>query len=448
MNTFNSFLQEATRLTTLKIIARECKNNKMANSDTLNVIIEEFYDEYKNIDNSGKIIFNIWSNTINKTTKPRNIAGISRTWLKMFELTDKLLKALYSNENTNEVVVSSYRKVVRDKYGDDSEIYKQSIYKMGVTQARSIERKKEYEAKVSERGATRRNLKPIYDDQIYDIIDKTINSDNPIEKLIAVLLTTGSRQIEVLKISKYEEVKEVKDDDDIEYIKITGIAKDKAKQGFENKVIFRPLFGVTAKQIIDSVKFIRQNLVIPNDNRAITSKFNNRINKKVKKYFEGYDYITAHKLRYIAPQMAYLLYGKGSVENVFVQSYLGHQDGSTSRSYQAVNVQIRNLNNNVNNEEIKQLKSQINKLNIKEVQHNKIHKQLKNEITDIKNPNNGLPEYNKFKNPKIRGFNFKKLLTNLIKYLIENDIYFTQRMLRRYGYGGRVINELYKELEL
>lgn len=449
MNQYAQMLKDATTPRNLKLTSSEAnKNKKDRDSPFLNEIMLEYYPDI-DTGNSKDRLFKIWSRTIDKAPKTsRGVAGqISRSWIKIFEGTDKLIKAIYNNENTSEKIISEFRKILRDKYGDKNPIYIQSIYKMGVSQERSVQRKAEYQAKVATKGSVRRTLKPIYDDQIYDIINKTINSEDPIERVLAVALSTGSRQIEIFKVSKYEIVPDRKEDDP-EFIKITGIAKDRARQGYENKVIYRPLFSnITGKQIIEAVDYIRTKLVIPDDNKAITSKFNKRVNAKVKTYFEGYDYITAHKMRYIFPQLAYLLYGKGSVENQYVAEVLGHQDSNTAKSYQSINVQIRNLNSDVNNEEVAKLKSEVNKLNIINVQNDKIHKILKSKIDNTNNPDN-LPEYEKYKNTKARDGRVFDRLAELVRYLKANKVYITRSKLRKYGYGSKVIGLVYDEFKL
>ena len=51
---------------------------------------------------------------------------------------------------------------------------------------------------------TRKQQTPYFDDEIYKIIDENINSANPLEQVVAVMLATGSRFIEVIQVSEYK----------------------------------------------------------------------------------------------------------------------------------------------------------------------------------------------------------------------------------------------------
>ena len=418
------------------------KKKKDIKSETLNEILHDEYPEYANDDNTQRVLFSIWSNIIKNAAGERSAAqGISRAWIKLYTALDKVIKALYQNENTSENTFTKYRKVVRDKYGNESQIYIKSTHILGVSRERALERREEYQNKVSEKGLNRRKLPPIYDDEIYAAIDAGINSSDPLEKAIAVMLNTGSRQIEVLKVSTYSETK-----DNPSFITVKGIAKDRSKKGYENKVVIRPLINLNAEQVVNAVKYVRDNLNLQGDNDAISSRYNQTINKRMKRLFPTHPELTAHKCRYIAGQMAYLLHGGGGTENAYIQQYLGHEEGTTSRTYQSINVRLRH-----EVEIPEDIKLKISKLTIDDEKNMLEHKEIKEAINQIKAKKIKIVkpdvDYPQFINPRSHLGDVQKIkiLTALMKKAKADGVILSQADLKkRYGYGSSILTLFWK----
>lgn len=421
-------------------IQSEAKQTK-GKSETLNEILGDNYEEYSGIQNTKNLLMKIWKDIVKNASQGREVGGITRIWLRLFEALDKVIKTLYQNENTSENVFVEFRKPIRQKYGDNSQIYIKSTHILGVSRERALERREEYQNKVAEKGLNRRNQQPIYDDEIYTAIDVGINSSDPLEKAIAVMLNTGSRQIEVLKVSTYSEVK-----DNPSFVNVKGIAKDRSKRGYENKVVIRPLINLTAEQVINAVKYIRENLNLEGDNDAISSRYNQTLNKRMKKLFPNHKDLTAHKCRYIAGQMAYLLYGQGGTENSYIQQYLGHEDGSTSRTYQSINVRLRHEVDIPDD-----IKLKLSKLSINDEKNMDEHKLFQDAINKIKardikitRPN---VEYPEFINPRSHLGDVQKIkiLTALMKKAKADGIILSQADLKkRYGYGSSILTLFWK----
>lgn len=426
----------------MKKIRSEVKSSKgSVYSVTLNDILAVNYPQVDNeFTNSRKQLFTLWKPVIEQAAGARD-GKITRTWIDVYAALDRIIKVLYPLENTSEAIFTQFRKPIRDKYGDSSEIYKQSIYKMGVSKERSIQRKEEYQNKVMEKGLNRQDLKPFYDDEIYNAIDQGSNSTNPIENIIAVMLTTGSRLIEVLKVSTFNET------DKPNFIKITGIAKDKARKGYENKVIIRPLIRLTAKEIVELVKKIRDQLNVAGDNNAVSDRYNSQVNRIVKKIFPDQS-PTSHKLRYIAANMAYILYGKGGTANIYIQGFLGHESGETSRTYQSINVQLRK---EVSAPRI-DTQARLNNLEHEITKNEKDHKQIKQEIAHIENPAVvekaiELPLYPNCVNPRGKTTKAAKFeLLGKLKQLAATDgrTISTRQLKSQYHYGSNLITEFNK----
>lgn len=323
------------KINLIKLESKEHKNN----SPILNSIISQSLKKYNNQDignlpqTSKQNLICMWNSVIENAPIDYNKI-ISKIWIKLFTILDKIIKLLYPNENTSENIFSQFRKSIKNKYTVEHPLYHLSVNMLGVDQKRSIEKKNEYKNKINDSNLNRRNLKPIYNYEVIDAINKGIDSSDPFKKIIALMLSTGCRQIEILKISSFSE-NPLND----KLIIIRGLAKN--KNGFDTQ-IERPLIELNAKQVIDGVKYIRDNLNIESlkdkNNNEITSKFNRSLNNTIKLLFPNHPELNVHKCRYIAGQMAYLLYGKDGVENTYIQKYLGHVDGNTTRTYQSINV--------------------------------------------------------------------------------------------------------------
>lgn len=423
INTFKNGLTPAN----VKKIQREVVLGRgQIISNTLNSIIAAQYPDVLLDSSSKKILLKIYNDIISKAQQPRE-GGISRQWIALLETVDRVVKLLYTNEGSMEKVLTEFRRPLKVKYGINSEIYKQSIYKTGISRARSIQKRQEYQDKVSAKNIRRSELQPFYDDEIYRVIDDMAASPNSLNNVIAVLLATGSRFIEVLKVSQYSET------DKANYIKIKGIAKDRNDAGYENKIVIRPLNRLNSKQVIELVQKIRAELNLEGENRNISDRYNTQANRIVKNLFEGRP-ITLHKLRYISSNLAYLTYGKGAVENTYIQQYLGHTSGDTTRTYQSINVKLRNApKTNIEAE------AKISELIDDQKRNQAEHKELREQINNF----NRDRIYTEYINPKHRLSEEQKLekLRALWDRARRDNVNLTYAMLKRdYHYGTRIIS--------
>lgn len=327
----------------------ETKNPNTA--DYINALKDNFPNQTKQGIN---LLKSVWDEVI-------RIAPLkySRNWNRLFEALDKALKNIYPNENTMEKNLSAFRKPLRHERFD-KEIYKNSIYKMGITRERSIQKKEEYKNKVKVRNAGRKDLPVIYVEDILELINKLIQSSNVYDLVLAVELATGSRSIEVLSVSQYERTP------DSSEIKVIGLAKDKGNNNLQNVHLIRNLNGLNSKQVIDAVAKIRNELKFNNlTNQEISDKSNKILNRKFKKLMvevlpKNKEYarkLTAHKTRYIAGNVSYLLYGEP--RDIPYESYLqeqyGHLSGESTKSYLGINIKMRKKSLKVDDELIKKV---------------------------------------------------------------------------------------------
>jgi len=401
-------------------------------SSTLNEIIRKNYSEF-NFTITKKNLLGIWRSIISKAQNPRE-GSISRSWIRLFETLDKVLKLLYHNKSTLEKVLTEFRRSVKEKYGSESEVYKQSIYKTGISKEESIRKRQNYADKITALNINRGELPIFYDDEIYKVIDEYKNKAG-LNKVIAVALATGSRIIEILKVSEYFET------DKENYIRVKGVAKDKSDNEInKDKTIIKPLNRLTSKELIDLVKTIRQDLNTAGSNKEVSGRYNTAINKIVKSLFKE-RLITSHKLRYIASNLAYLVYGNNSVENTWIQQYLGHTSGDTTRTYQNINVKLRHTIKTSN----KEAEAKISELLEAKKQNEEEHKQLKEQINLLQNKK----FYSEYINVRQRTKEQKlQKLKELYEKAKQNNIYLTYRVLKsQYGYGSAILDDFYKKLK-
>jgi hypothetical protein len=417
-------------------IKTEVEGQKIKNSQTLNAALKKEYTNFPKTLNSKTLLLRIWNFTITGTGIPRE-GTISRIWLRLYKALDRIIKALYSNENTMEGTCTEFRKVVRTKFGDTSEIYKQSIYNLGVSQERSKERKQEYADKVKVRNASRGTLQPIYVEDVRKVIQKLKQSPDPYEKSIAVLLATGSRSIELFKVSKYYEVK-----DDPTKITVKGIAKDKGNNNLDNVVLTRNLVGLNGREVVEIVHDIRDELNLKGTNSKISSLTNTALNKAFKANIQPLapEYpMSSHKSRYIAGNISYLIYGKPAKipYESYLQEQYGHLSGESTKSYLGINIQFRSKLiakapddlKILFEREIKELKEQIN--------------------TNCPDRSQSVVDLDKFKNSHRRTLqNADKIqaVVEALKVLKEKKIKMTQKDLRaQLGYSGGIMSAAYKQ---
>ena len=433
-------------------------NPKNKVSNTLNDLVFESYPAATLKKTAGATLQAIWREAI-ANTKSKNL----RMFVDIFTRLQKLLELFYPSENTLATSTTAWREPLLKKYGKDSDIYEQSIHILGISRERSIARRKEYTAKVREATKKRGDVVKYTQDQIFSVIDACNSSNNPLDFIIAVCLCTGSRLIEVLRISAYSTVPDKPD-----YIKLTGIAKDKETRGVDaasTKVIVKPVVRLSPGRIVQMVQEIRAKWDFTHaDNKKATAKMDGPVNRRLQDFFGKADQnlpeskkTTAHKLRHIYASLSYQLYGepRGVAENEYIREVLGHDSNEVSVAYQNIVVDVPGSKRNLD----KNLPSDI-RYKLGEIEHDlkgneEDHKEMKNDIKNvtveldrqIANANLIDVEFPQFINPKrIRLSKAAKLdrLRKLDQALHDAGIRATQATFKRYSYGSSIIQEYYR----
>ena len=436
-------------------------SGKLRNSNYLNQILQEKYPEYRDFQGSSKnFLLLIFKNIVERAAT----SSSTRSWIPLYVALDRVIKHLYPNINTSEGVFTEFRKFIRNKYGDNSEVYKQSVYIMGVPRDKALERREIYKNKVLVRNMNRNKLVPIYVEQVLEVIKELSESKNVYDLSLAVLLATGSRSIELFKVSKYE-----MDSDNPNIIKITGLAKDKGRNNLQNVVIQRNLVGLNSTQVVDFVDFIRNKLNLSNDdNKGISNKTNKILNRKFKSLFHpiliqnagesaGTDIeftkqlkaMTSHKARYIQGNVSYLIYGEpmGFPYESYLQQQYGHLTPDSTKAYLGINIKYKYKPNSA--EELKEL-VKLNEEKTKELE-NKIDECCKDkpESHSLKDCKDIAHELKKFKNSFNKSESKENKIRNIVsslKYLKDNSYVLKQKELQKIlRYSSELMTEAYKE---
>ena len=439
-------------LTREEEINRDLKRNS---SKIINRILKENYPTIDGKCNSTKkCLLLVWNMIVDKASRK-----YSRSWQKMFEALDKVLNLVYSNENTRESTLTEFRKPLRDKKFDPL-IYTKSTHIIGVSRERALERREEYANRVTARNADRGNLVPVYVHQIVEVIQKLLPSADAYEQTVAVLLATGSRSIEVFKLSQYTA------SPNHNQVVIRGLAKDKGQNNLKSVVLIRNIVGALGSQVVTAVKEIREKLGTESlTNNQVSDKHNKILNRVFKKHIHPLfkanagdklnseqfkrqlKGLTSHKARYIGGNASYQIYGrpKNIPETSYLQGQYGHLSSESTKSYLAVQVRSRSQINSSSqlNEEVKEmLKSQ-----------DKENKKLKEKVDQCCSPTASINEagvdLNDLVNTRKKGIpqedKVKKFL-EAIRRLKRANVNFKQKeLMAKLKYSATVAGLAYKQ---
>lgn len=423
------------------------KKPKNRKSDIIEDLIDSYYPGTPTRNSTAQRLLEVWKTDLSKEEYP--LVNIKNTFI----LLQPILEALYPKMETMATSATSWRKPILEKYGRSSEEYKLSIYRLGISREESISMKVKYKENVRALVKSRGDRVKYTFQHILDVIDEAAASDHPILQIIAVLLTTGSRLIECIKVTSYE----LPRDEPGYMIKLSGIAKDRAtSKGTTPKSIVKPVIRIAPRKVIELVQNIRAtfNLSLVSNAQA-TAKVDRSVNKMLGDLFSEVDAklpetkrTTAHKLRFIYAQIAYHLYGKPAniPENEFVREVLGHDSGEVSLTYQQILVDFGEVtipsDYKVKLRELKHDTSELKKEQ-KEMKKDiiEVKSELNKSIDEAKKINVQFPEY--VNSRRIRLSKEEKLnrLRQLDTALRNAGLPFSQKLAKKYGYGSTIIQD-------
>ena len=230
----------------------------------------------------------------------------------------RCLVVLYPNRETMHVMSIDWRRPVGVRFGKKSEIYRQSVYQLGLSREESLQRRETYEARV--RHDARNITTFIPKEKVFQAISSCAASDDPIANLVAVCLSTGSRLVEVLKVSNFLESEAGPG-----FIVIDGVAKSA-----ERKILIRPLLGLTCSRVLELILRIRKF----RDFKKMTNvEAKNAVDAAANRIMRDLFNLTFHKCRYIYAALAWHIYGMKTPQQEWVRETLGHSSGDISLIY-------------------------------------------------------------------------------------------------------------------
>ena len=240
---------------------------------------------------------------------------ISEVLIKLNDLIPEINKS----EDSTEKTMTFIRRIIKTKYGADSEEYKKSLTLMKL---------KNKDAKIAESKQRllkkNQNTKQISLSGIQDMVEKLKDPKYLADGIILAMLATGGRLIEVLKVSNYAK------SDKENYIKITDVAKQK-----KQKVVEKPVLFISPDELLTLIGDIRNTIAddLDKTNEELTNKYNGMVNTAIKTLFS--DVNSSHDLRKIYGHQSYKLKpadDKSSL-SAWLNKVLVHDSLDTSLNY-------------------------------------------------------------------------------------------------------------------
>lgn len=392
---------------------------------------------------AANVLFLAWDYAIKNG--PRR--GSVEAFKTLFELVQPFLEMFYPNRNSLATSATRWRTPIKEKYGEKSEIYTQSVWILGITREESIKMKEDY--KEATRRAVRDRGDPKFTmEEVYNAIDVTSNTDNPVDNIIAVMLAVGSRMIEVIKISEYTAM----DDGRIKIYKLAkmrGANDDETVEGVLNVTVYRPVLRISAEKVVELVKNIRKMHNFKRmKNKEATGKVNGNVNKLMKTLFKIP--ITGHKSRYLWGSLAWQLYGNGVPQAEWVREMYHHASADTTLAYLKFEVDTPRFR------VPEELRAKVGGLEVDTENLKTEQNSLKDEVktiekelnTQIANANVIPVDHPHLTNPKrLRLSTDAKMerLRKLDQAYHDQGIQMTQKQAKSHGFGSAAVQEYWKQ---
>ncbi len=241
----------------------------------------------------------------------------------LFTKLAELVKLLFSKENTQQTIFAKLNNVLRSLYGDESKIYIKGRQILGLGKERNKQRIEEYNAKVENKNLDLDKTEYKFNiNQLQRICEDLDRSAHSYDHIILVMLNTGSRMIEVIKISKYVSV------DKNKMLSILDAAKGSA----DRKIIPNCISPVRVVELVDNIRNTLHDQLNGKTNVEINNSLNKVINQRIEYIFQNKD-MSSHILRRVAAEWNHITYGKNSVRTAYVKKFLGHVNISSTMPY-------------------------------------------------------------------------------------------------------------------
>ena len=345
-----------------------------------------------------------------------------------------LFPLIFDKVITRNLYMSQVRKQLSEKYGQDSEEYRQSLDKLKITKEQKAKLVEKYIEDVKERNQNRKEFKT--QDLLqtaFSMLAKTHWAD----KALGLLMISGGRPIDLLVRNTYEPATEK----GYNYVKVSNLAKKRGEK--KQQTTERPIINMKASEFIENVKNLRDGLkerdLVDKDDQLMKSVAN-ILSDHLHKYGLFQDE-SPRVLRQIYGNLSYELYADKKKQNLnlWLSKVLGHDpaDIQTSFSYSVINVD--SASDEGTNREVLQ------KMDEYKAEHNTMKdaiKELRDEVQHIEPPTARVQRRQGRTDAEV-----KEILKIKIAEMKRLGIKITNTNLRDYaGMGYRAVNKYYKEL--
>ena len=252
---------------------------------------------------------------------------------KNLRYVNKVYRRIYKNISTLNKLISEIRKPIRVKYGRKDEKgrytpeYLASIELLHLTPKDDQRLKNNYRKKVKQKNMKQ---KVFSKSELYDMLNSYINSKKKYEVSVALLLSSGSRPIELFYKSTYEAV-------DPSSLKISNLAKQRDNQ---SKSVIRPCL-IDTDIFLQKLKYIREVFDNPLDkDDVLQSHYTQGVKRAIKKYMGNNKNISAYLLRSLYGVLAHDRLEDSTTVNInmYISSILGHESVGTSFAYSSISL--------------------------------------------------------------------------------------------------------------
>jgi hypothetical protein len=300
-----------------------------------------------------------------------------------------ILNAQTPNVNYLSKRFQALRKILKERFGEKSAIYKLHYKSGGLTHEQHVDKEKQGKLNRDNRLANRTQ---IGENQAREILNKTSASPDVYDNILALQLATGARFIEAVRVSSFKRVPYSKN-----VVKVVGIAK----RGEEGKHvdIDRPIFGMDIDELLELQNHVRRELkqMYPGIDKLTNDQVDKllltNVNRRVKALaaadesngdmspLVGID--SSHIMRKLYANMTHFELpdvNKAAMDkHHHIRTVLGHKNVETSASY--ANVKIKKSVNISNHRDIEQKFAEVDRTDARQ---DKQLAELKQETTELK----------------------------------------------------------------
>ena len=242
-----------------------------------------------------------------------------------------------SKDATIQSVYLQIRKAMKERYVEGSPIIDKAYKIMQFDQARWKANRAAYNEKVFEKNANKRQIDL---NKVYEVMDLTRQSEDPLDLAIGLQLSCGGRISEILSYGQFTESKTDN------YVMQTGILKQRGDN--PRTEVIKPIIHYTRPQFFEMLHKLRDKLKsklndIKNGKMThydLSQEFNNKVNTRVKSLFN--EELHSHDLRKIYSNLSYNLFAdkNKTSESSWISDVLGHSPNSleVSKSYSVISL--------------------------------------------------------------------------------------------------------------